>query len=164
MALQGRGATLAATADAGACHLCCFPWGTGVGCEVPLGGGVRCALFRACGYGGMSSHGSCRFGCTLPPGFQVGAQSLLRHQGSATWLGRVRGTEARAVAAGELPKQPPRVFFNFFFLKNSSCSSLMLHIRAWPLSQPSSPTRPGTDWARAHQAQLSPPSIHSFHG
>ena len=40
------------------------------------------------------------------------------------------------------------LFFLFFFLKNSSYSSLPLQTSAWPLTHPNSPIRPGTDWVR----------------
>ena len=50
------------------------------------------------------------------------------------------------------------LFFHFFFLKNSSCSSLPLHTRAWSLTQPTSPTRPGTIQVKAHHD----PTLNSF--
>ena len=43
-ALWGSDATVAAAANAGVCLLCHFPGGVGVGCEMPLYGGVRRAL------------------------------------------------------------------------------------------------------------------------
>ena len=40
------------------------------------------------------------------------------------------------------------LFFLVFFFKNSSYSSRMLQTSSWPLPQPNSPSRPGTDWVR----------------
>ena len=52
-------------------------------------------------------------------------------------------------ALGEFPKQPAEcLFYFFFFLKNSSYSSLPLQTSAWPLTQPHSLTRLGTMWFR----------------
>ena len=47
------------------------------------------------------------------------------------------------------------LFFLFFFLKNSSYSSLPLQTRTWPLTQPNSPTRPGTDRVRVRHCPAS---------
>ena len=44
----------------------------------------------------------------------------------------------------------------FFFLKNSSCLSLLLQTSTWPLTQPNSPTRPGTIRVRAHHSPTLP--------
>ena len=46
--------------------------------------------------------------------------------------------------------------FREFFLKNSSYSSLPLQTSAWPLTQPNSPTRPGTLWVRVHHSPTPP--------
>ena len=52
-------------------------------------------------------------------------------------------------ALGEFPKQPAEcLFYFFFFLKNSSYSSLPLQTSAWPLTKPHSLTRLGTMWFR----------------
>ena len=42
------------------------------------------------------------------------------------------------------------LLFHFFFLRNSFFLSLPLHTRAWPLTQPTSPTRPRTFLVRVH--------------
>ena len=48
----------------------------------------------------------------------------------------------------------PLVFF--FFLKNSPHSSPLLQTSVLPLTQPNSPTRPGTDWVRVHHCPTLP--------
>ena len=48
------------------------------------------------------------------------------------------------------------LFFLFFFLKNSSHSSLSLQTSTWPLTQPNSPSRPGTDWVRGRHCPTLP--------
>ena len=82
------------------------------------------------------------------------------------WLRLLRPSprEVGVTALGKLPKQLLSASFFFFFLKNSPCSSLPLHTMAWPLTQPNSPTRPGTVRVRPIMAQLFPVCDHSLFG
>ena len=82
------------------------------------------------------------------------------------WLRLLRPSprEVGVTALGKLPKQLLSASFFFFFLKNSPCSSLPLHTRAWPLTQPNSPTRPGAVLVRPIMAQLFPVCDHSLCG
>ena len=127
---------MAAAADAGAYLLCCFPGGTGVGCEVPLHGGVRqCSILDLWVW---------QYEQPLVP--QVWLYTIPSAAGvSMGNAARLSKEEAGVAAPEEFPIQLPSVsFFHFFFLKNSSCSSLVLHVSAWPLTKPTSPTRLGT--------------------
>ena len=83
----------------------------------------------------------------------VSAPSKLRcAQTLDGWLG---GEETGAIAAGEFPKVPQRVFFFWgkILLLNPVAPSLQG--RACPLTQPSSPARPGLSGSGSHMAQLS---------
>ena len=67
------------------------------------------------------------------------------------------GEETGAVAAGEFPKVPPRVFlFGKILVLNPAAPSIQG--RACPLTQPTSPARLGTVWVRvAHSPTLNSP-------
>ena len=54
-------------------------------------------------------------------------------------------------AGGEFPKQPQRVVV-FFFITNSSCSSLPSLTGTQPLTQSNFPTRPETILVRVHHS------------
>ena len=86
--------------------------------------------------------------CTLP-----GASEWARcppHPCESTAL--LDGEEAGASAAGEFPKLPlVSLFFHFFFLRNSSCSILLLHTRKG-LSSHSPPLQ--LDWGLSGSGPL----------
>ena len=68
-----------------------------------------------------------------------------------------RGTGGGGACCGRIPQTAAEcLFFSFFFLKNSSYSSLPLQTSAWPLTQLNSPTRLGTDWVRVRQGPTLP--------
>ena len=97
----------------------------------------------------MGSHWSHRFGCTLPAGLRVfsagpSVPPQKRH------CGRGRGAGGGGGCCRRISQTATKcLFFHFFFSRNSSYSSLLLHTRAWPLTQPNSPIRPETVQVRA---------------
>ena len=102
-----------------------------------------CAPSRACRCGGMSSLWSRWFWCS-PWSYGCECGPFHATMGApCSWVAR------RPISAGEFPKQPPHVSFSLFLFENFPCSSLLFHTRAWPLTQPTSPTRLGTIQVRA---------------
>ena len=82
-------------------------------------------------------------------GVSTGPFAPPRVHRAAVQLCRGRGAGGQGGCCRRIPHTAAEcLFFHFFFFKNSSCSSLALQTRTWPLTQPPSPTRPGTTWAR----------------
>ena len=94
-------------------------------------------------------------GAHYPWGFGYGLGGPPLHCRSTMQLG---GEEAGVAAAGEFPKQLPSVsFFTFSFLEIPPAQACCFKQgRASPLTQSTSPTRPGTVRIRAHHGPTLP--------
>ena len=102
---------------------------------------------RSVDLAGWAAAGPTSLGAHHPraSGMSVGPSVPLREFHVAGW-----GGSPGKLLQGNFPSSTKCLFFHFFFLKNSSCSSLLLHARVCALPQSTSPTRPGTVWVRAH--------------